>query len=201
MSDEKAERVLAAALPVFMRYGYKRTTMGDIAESAGISRPALYLIFPSKEEIFSAGLAQVFAGKVVEIRAGLGSRGTLMEKLLFALEIWCVQPFEMILASPDARDLLESGYAFAAEVVQGAFAEFETVLVELLGPAVKAQSGVKLPAARIAHILTTAPVGFKQAAASADQLREMIAALVTMVLAGLGEAQASSELPKERRGI
>jgi len=54
MDIAKRNKVLAAALDVFLRYGYKRVTMNDIAEAAGISRPALYLVFESKEEIYKS---------------------------------------------------------------------------------------------------------------------------------------------------
>ena len=54
MGTEKEQKVLNAAWSVFMKYGYKRVTMGDIAEAAGISRPALYLIYNKKEDVFRA---------------------------------------------------------------------------------------------------------------------------------------------------
>ena len=39
---------------MFFRYGYARTTMADLASAAGLSRPALYLVFPGKAEVFQA---------------------------------------------------------------------------------------------------------------------------------------------------
>ena len=44
----RRERLVKVALDVFLRYGHARTTMADIAREAGISRPALYLMFPGK---------------------------------------------------------------------------------------------------------------------------------------------------------
>ena len=40
MDVAKRDKVLTAALDIFLRYGYKRVTMNDIAEAASISRPA-----------------------------------------------------------------------------------------------------------------------------------------------------------------
>ena len=48
----KKNIVFEAAHEVFAQYGYKRTTMNDIAQAADISRPALYLIFDNKENLF-----------------------------------------------------------------------------------------------------------------------------------------------------
>jgi len=56
MNEAKKAKVIEAAQSVFFRYGYRRVTMRDIAEAAGISRPALYLLFCSKEEVFEATL-------------------------------------------------------------------------------------------------------------------------------------------------
>ncbi len=44
--------VFDVAADVFARYGFRRTTMNDLAEAAGISRPALYLMFENKEHLF-----------------------------------------------------------------------------------------------------------------------------------------------------
>jgi len=43
-----------AALTRFARYGFRRTSMEDIAAEAGVSRAALYLQFRNKEEILAA---------------------------------------------------------------------------------------------------------------------------------------------------
>ncbi len=70
VSDEKRQQILAAALEVFFKYGYKRVSMNEIAETAGISRPGLYLHFSSKEEVFRAAILQ-FADGLIEERFGL----------------------------------------------------------------------------------------------------------------------------------
>jgi len=49
----KRQQILVGATAIFSRYGYARTTMGDIVAEAGISRPALYLLFPDKEALFT----------------------------------------------------------------------------------------------------------------------------------------------------
>ena len=98
--------------------------MADIAEAAGMSRPALYLVFPSKEEILVAGMMQVFAAMLEEVREGLDRLPRVRDKLLFAFETWTVRGFALVQASPDAKDLLESSYEFAAEVINKATAEF-----------------------------------------------------------------------------
>ncbi len=195
---EKVEDVVTAATQVFARYGYKRVTMADLAEAAHMSRPSLYLIFPSKEQVFRAVVARVFASMLADIRQGISRFPTAEEKLTFACEIWCVRPFEMILASPDARDLLESSYEFAAEITTKAAREFLSILAEILDPLVRRQNKVHLPSIRIAELLVSALPGFKGSAESAPQLRALIAALITVVLASLEESDAIERRGKKR---
>ena len=53
-ADPKRLRVLEGAMKVFLAYGFARTTMDDIARAADMSRPALYLLFRNKSEIYRA---------------------------------------------------------------------------------------------------------------------------------------------------
>lgn len=185
MTQNKEEKVLTAARDVFMRYGFKRTTMSDLADAAKISRPALYLIFSSKEDVFQALVTQLFNELLGEVREGVSKNEGVVNKLTAAFEVWCVLPFEMIQVSPDAKDILESGYEFANEITVRAFADFEHILSDVLRPIVSAQAEPPLSAEQLAHILTTAAQGFKESASSAIQLRQMIKGLITVVLAGL----------------
>ncbi|MFC1650619.1 TetR/AcrR family transcriptional regulator [Candidatus Latescibacterota bacterium] len=45
------EAVVSCAAKLFRRYGYKKTTVDDIASGVRISKKTLYSVFPSKEEI------------------------------------------------------------------------------------------------------------------------------------------------------
>jgi AcrR family transcriptional regulator len=46
--------ILRKALECFLRFGYERTAMQDIAVAAGLSRQGLYHHFANKEELFEA---------------------------------------------------------------------------------------------------------------------------------------------------
>ena len=185
MTQIKEEKVITAARDVFMRYGFKRATMSDLADAAQISRPALYLIFSSKEEVFRSLVTRIFNELLREVREGLSKNDSVAGKLTFAFEIWCVRPFEMIQVSPDAKDILESGYEFAAEITLQAFSDFETILSDILRPLMTSRAEKTLSSEQLAHILATAVQGFKESATSVIQLRDMIEGLITIVVAGL----------------
>lgn len=50
----RREAILQAALSIFIHYGFRRTSVEEIAREAGISRTGLYHHFHNKEEIFRA---------------------------------------------------------------------------------------------------------------------------------------------------
>jgi AcrR family transcriptional regulator len=201
MAKVSEEKIIAAAKQVFLRYGYRRVTMGDLAEAAKMSRPALYLVFPSKEDVLTAVVTRLFEETLDEIRRGLDRFSTPKEKLTFVFDTWCVRGYEMVQASPDAKDLLESSYQFATEVTTKAAAEFVAVLAEIMEPLVKKQSRVNLSPVQIAQMLAGAMLGLKGIAKNAKQLRELLADLITVVLASLQQmqnSQARSRKPTKR---
>lgn len=57
--SSKSEQILAAAFEAFSRYGLQKTTMGDIAKSAGVSRQTLYNIYENKETVLAAVVRNV----------------------------------------------------------------------------------------------------------------------------------------------
>jgi AcrR family transcriptional regulator len=72
---------------VFLRYGYKKTSMDDLAGAAGISRQALYLHFNTKDELFRATVAKIIEDDGHAYRAAI-ARGDrdIASRLLGAFE-------------------------------------------------------------------------------------------------------------------
>ena len=184
MKSEKDLRVLEAAKTVFLRHGFRRVTMQDIADQAGISRPALYLILPNKEEVFKATIQLVTSEIMKAIREGLSARSTVEDKLRFAFEIWSVQTFQLMLNSPDAEDLFYCGQDFASDTLAQITSRFESLLVEILKPLADSVKPV-LPAKQIAHLLAASTHGFKEEAKSVDEMRAMIHGLISLTIAAL----------------
>jgi AcrR family transcriptional regulator len=75
---ETRKRIIAAARECFTKYGPRRTTMEDIAATAGIARPALYRYVSSRDEI----IERVIIERVEEL--GEGFRPLFEEATSFA---------------------------------------------------------------------------------------------------------------------
>jgi AcrR family transcriptional regulator len=66
--DLNKEHLIDVARDVFARFGYKKTTVDDIAQKAGKAKSSLYYYFKSKEDIFIAVLekeATILRSKIV----------------------------------------------------------------------------------------------------------------------------------------
>src|SRR5882762_962933 len=127
MNDQKRLRILSAALDVFFKYGFKRVNMHDIAAAAGVSRPALYVYFKSKEEVFSAALIQHAHNIIEDINKGLESQKTAEDKILFVFELWSVRNFNLALKSSEAREFSDCSHDFARSAHEETYAMFESI--------------------------------------------------------------------------
>ena len=188
MRDAKKAKVIEAAQSVFFRYGYRRVTMGDLAEAAGISRPALYLLYCNKEHVFEAVLRAFTTRSLEEVREGLPAHPTPEAKLRYAFEVWAVRPFGLLMATPDAKELVDCGFEFAKDAIEQSLAAFETELTIVLTPLCAETPSQTLTPDQIARILTRAVHGFKESATSPEDLRAMIDGLLRMVLGSLRSA-------------
>jgi AcrR family transcriptional regulator len=54
MAEKVKERIITVAQETFKKYGFRKTTMDEIAYAAGKGKSSLYYYFKSKEEVFRA---------------------------------------------------------------------------------------------------------------------------------------------------
>ncbi len=54
MSENVKQNIIQVAQETFMKFGYRKTTMDEIAVAAGKGKSSLYYYFKSKEEVFQA---------------------------------------------------------------------------------------------------------------------------------------------------
>ena len=176
MTDEKTTRTVKAAADTFLRYGYARTTMGDIARAAGMSRPALYLLFPGKEQLFAAATSFLADRRLEETRKALQSCPGLQEKLTIACEMLLVGFFELQQAAPDARDMDNLAFPVVREI----YARFEAFFAGVIaGCGGHPSAGPE----QIARVLLYGARGYREVAASTEEFRALIRTHVAMISA------------------
>lgn len=172
--------IVRAATEVFLRYGYARTTMSDIARAAGLTRPTLYLTFPDKEHIFAAVLETLADDKLTEIRKGLPRRKSLEAKLHYACMSWAAEAYEIVKAHPDAVDMFD----FRFPTVCASYTRFAELLADLLAAPLQA-SGLPMSPLDAARTIAFATRGFKEIAASSADMRRLTEHHVKLVARAL----------------
>jgi len=152
-----------------------------IAEAAGLSRPALYVLFKNKEEIFIEAYLGWVDETIAQVEAAMAQTALPKDKLARAFEIWAVGPFELTRASPAAEELVDCNHAFAQASREHGYAIFEATIAPVV-----AKLSETLPVAsriapgRMAHVLVSAVRGFKQTAATPADMRQLIDELLQL---------------------
>lgn len=133
--DVKSDHILDAALPVFVRYGFRKASMSDIARAAGISRASLYLSFNSKEELFRAGSTRSHARTMLDVEAALAGNGDVFSRIETAMAVFQRELIAPFAASPDATELFDVNMALAKDITLAARARLVALLAQALSDA------------------------------------------------------------------
>ena len=131
---ERNERALAAARDVFLRYGVRRATMGDIATEAGISRQTLYTLFGGKDAVLRAVIADHTTTSIAAIRSDAAAAPDLAAALDALFMHFTQTPFTLLHASPNAEDILQGRDRIAREAHEAARPAYEAAIADVLAP-------------------------------------------------------------------
>ncbi len=185
------ERILEAAFARFAHYGFRRTSMEDIAVEAGVSRASLYLQFPNKEEIFRSLARQLQEQALAGAAAALEREGPLLGRLQAAAEAKSLRFMEIACSSPHGGELLDETGRLCGERAAETGAHFRKMLARVLRAA--SQSGeidlasAGLSAAEAADLLSLAMSGLKGPGLTVASYRKRLAALLRVFVAGIGK--------------
>jgi len=198
------ERIQAAAFVRFARYGFRRTSMEDIATEAGVSRAALYLQFRNKEEIFVSLARQLQEDALERAAAALRSDAPLAERIRAAIEAKSLKLIEITLGSPHGAELMDETNRLCSDLVSDTERHFTDQLARLLRRAAQAGeidlTSLDVTASDAAQLLLRAVKGLKGPGVTVEGYRDGLAKLVRVLIAGLEPRAARSTAAAPRRG-
>jgi AcrR family transcriptional regulator len=184
--------VLAVALEVFGRYGFRKTSMDEVARSADISRQGLYLYFSSKEALFRAAVRQELDTALGDASRCLNEEGAALdERVVAALDAWLGRYVGSLLAS-DIGNLLQNPAMQLGDLVDPAIAAFDTRLAAAIAAAMSENDHRRLRVTpeEIAGALETVAQGAKYMSNALVESREEFVARMTaavrVLFAGFG---------------
>lgn len=171
----KSDAIVAAAVPVFSRYGYARTSMADIAAEAGVSRATLYLHFKDKEAVFRRGCEALHAEALDAARAGLAGGERIEVRLCRALSACLVTLMTPVMHSPHGQELFDASKSVAGEI----FIANRVHLIAMVRDAIISEG--RADAAAVAEILVCAAEGIKAAAPDLAAIETRILGLAPLL--------------------
>ena len=179
--DGRREQVLGAALLTFARYGYKKTSMEDVARAADISRPGLYFLFESKQKLFREAVTRALDADVEAARRSLTAPDRpLPERLIEAFDRWTGRYL-----GPMAREvavLRETHPELLGSVVVDYPRRFLEMVTAAVAADLPARSAVT--AADVARTLVSTARGIKEEVTTRDEFVARMTVAVTLVLSG-----------------
>ncbi|MGW6139479.1 TetR/AcrR family transcriptional regulator [Streptomyces sp. NPDC055144] len=178
--SQRREQVLAAALTVFATFGYRKTSMDAVAQAADISRPGLYFLFSSKEELFRATMRQALDEALRDVRAALASPGVELGGRLVAALDANLGRYVGTHLSEGVDDLLERGPAQLHIMYDEYRAAFLEVLTEAIAVADRSLGDVA--PRQIAEVLFAAAEGWKHRVANREEFVEKLTMAVEVAV-------------------
>lgn len=130
--DPRLKAIMWAAFDTFAQYGYRRTSMEDIATAAGVSRPALYLHFRNKEDIFRSLAQHYFDTACAEVSAALAASGPLDKVLLNAFHAKDGEAIAHLLTSPHGAEFMDVKTTNSADITTEGDARLKAVFAAWL---------------------------------------------------------------------
>ncbi|WP_371659151.1 TetR/AcrR family transcriptional regulator [Streptomyces sp. NBC_00280] len=180
MADDRTEHILDAALSAFCQYGYGKTTMQDVARAAGMSRAALYLHFPSKEDLFRAGSRRAHSWALGEVDTALTRQGDVLSRVDAAMAAYFGGLLAQISSSVHGGEVLDASLDVAGDIAGEAHAALVV---------------------RLASALHSAEAAGEVQFATSGATAEDIVLLLLAVEDGLKKASADPQLRQQRRAL
>jgi AcrR family transcriptional regulator len=185
--DPKIGAILDAAFAVFAHHGFRKTSMLDIAEAAGMSRAALYLHFKNKEDVFRCASQRLHDEVMADVVAAMAADGPAMARIVAALSTFFAGLLGPVQTSVYGRELFDANMALAGDITLAARGRIQALIADALQHA-HAQGEIDLDASQasadaLAELILTAADGFKHA-----QPAPRLDALLPLLMRLIGKA-------------
>lgn len=187
--NNKTERVLAASLSCFKQYGFKRTSMEDLAKAADMSRPALYLLFKNKTDICRS-LSETFHAKtLLSAKQALAGNTSIQTRISAAVTARMTPLYALVYDSVHGSELFDVNQSTSGDLNAKADDTFLRMLTDDLQASLdtgEITGGPDGMAAReLAQLIIASAIGLKTFAFSAHDFEILLGKSVATFFQGM----------------
>jgi len=158
-SEDTRERILVAAIQRFSRFGYRRTSINDVAEEAGLARATVYLYWRRKQDLFVAGLERFNAHSWNLAETAAAKNGPAAERIRATVMAQYGTTSDIVHGTAGGHELFQANLKLGRVVVEECLRHGEKLLTRLLEQGIR-DGEFKLQrssarSAEIAHIIVS----------------------------------------------
>ncbi|MBL4853899.1 MAG: TetR/AcrR family transcriptional regulator [Robiginitomaculum sp.] len=185
----KTDRILQAAFNCVKQYGFKRTSMADIALASDISRSALYLVFKDKTDIFRSVTEKIHNQTLADAKSELAKNLPLKIRIANATTARMTPLYALVYDTAHGTEIFDMSKSISADINAEADDRFLRMLTGEL------QSGLKsgqisggpdnLAARELAQLFIASAMGLKSFAFSAQDYETLLTKSVATFFTGL----------------
>lgn len=172
----RRDAVLDSALVTFARFGYRKTSMEEVARAAHISRPGLYFLFASKDDLFRAAVTRSLEADIAAVERVLAvTDRPLPERLLDSFDRWAGRYIGPL--TRDVTSVIEDNPDLLGTIVESTPRRFEeSITAAIAAEHERAQSQ------RVAHTLISTSIGIKHQVDTRDAYLQRLDVAIDLLL-------------------
>jgi AcrR family transcriptional regulator len=193
-SSAKRTAIVMAGLQLFTQYGYRKTSIDDIAQVAQVAKRTVYLNFENKAAVFLAILEYLADQVRQRCAAAEHADGTAIDRLTGLLDAYYGMGFELFSKSAHMPELAETFSKLAQSNIRDLNAEYDKWLARFLRTLEKTREiggpPQGLTVEKIVYILVRAAEGAKHDPnVQGDQkaFQSRLRDLATLAIAAMGK--------------
>ncbi|SCK06201.1 TetR/AcrR family transcriptional regulator [Streptomyces sp. WMMB 322] len=181
LDDERVGKILDAAYVCFTRHGVRRTTMDDLAQQAGMSRPAVYQYVRNKEDAFRRLVRRMLDEALTASRRAAAGKPDLTGQLTAALEAKLDLVMTVWRDSPaHAAELLSIDARASADLIT----EYDEAMYDLLAETL-GQAHPDIDSREVAELLLALTRGLEADLSAPETPLRRLRQGVALIVAGL----------------
>ena len=185
--EAKRDALLDAACGVFARFGFRKTSMDEVARAAGVSRQGLYLQFADKEALFRKAVEHRLTHQLRAAQDVLAGPQSLELRLTAACDEWAGRHVGTLGA--DAADLMCASTTLAGATLTLCEQQFEQALADAIDRSALREycERASLTPAQLARTLHATARGLKQCCRSRQEFLAGMAVAARMFCAPMDD--------------
>jgi len=203
------DRILDAAMRVFRRHGFRRSSIEQAAEAAGLTRQALYHHFASKEALFRAVIERFYenalAAEIDAAEAAEQAGGSLGDIIVAEVSARLRELLSSLDGSPHIEELFSEHLLQARDLYQTYATRYAAQIAATIARVCRKQKlafNKGMSASELARCIEMAVHGTKSAYPSmlpADAFLKDLATMLRMLIGGAVTASGKPATAKQSR--